>query len=196
MMLSLWRLRLAHTAMLLVLVPSSSVRTGDGSMTKVIQAVSVSSGQRPTPPDSQLAHFLSLAIATRVPRVGRLDSVYTREEEEYNRVRWLADFKVIGVALRGDSALATAVITTVADQVDRGRGWVATPRIETDTAHWQMARSRDGERRWLVCGDAVEGFGVLMVGREVRWRPATASARTARAAVDSIRRARGLTIVR
>ncbi|MEP6992218.1 MAG: hypothetical protein ABJA80_14900 [bacterium] len=150
------------------------------------------------PPDSQFARFLSLAIATRAPRVGKFSDVYEcRDSEALKDVRWLADYRILSVHTTGDSAVATAQVTTVARQHDGATGWVADAGIRVDTARWRMRNVAAGAtKRWKVCGDAMEHFGVFMLGRTVRWAPAGSSAATAKAAVDSIRRARGLALAR
>jgi hypothetical protein len=149
-------------------------------------------------PYRQFAKFLSLAVATRTPYVSMVDSVYTSGEmgidERYREMRWVAAYQVLAVRREGKLAKAVAVITSVARQTDTGHGYVARYGIRDDTAHWVLVRSADARGRWVVIGDAAEGFGVFHIGRDVRWL--TGSRATALAAVDSIRRARGLPVVR
>lgn len=141
--------------------------------------------------------FLQLAVATNTLRIGRYDSVYTCPEDElYEDVRWVADSRVLDINVRGDTANVSAVLTTAAQQVqeDVGTDYVATVRIREDTGHWRMVRT--GGAGWKVCGDSREGFGVWMIGRTIHWRPVGASRLTAHSVIDSIRRARGLPIMR
>ena len=163
-------------------------------------------------PDSQFARFLSLALATRMVRAGMFDSVYTREgrvptsgeiedvsgpcPEDYQEARWLADYRVLSVIAVGDSAEATAEITTVAREMENGAERRATLDVRQDTAHWRLVRSDLTEGRWKVCGDAREGFGLFLASpTHVRWSN-KGTAEKARAAIDSIRRARGLPLAR
>ena len=170
-----------------------------------------SSAQLPTKPSSkatvdttsaqyrQFDRFLSLSVATRKPHVGMVDSVYTPGtqlgvDEQYKDMRWLAAHRILSVVTAGDTARAAAILTTTARQIDMGDYYCARYGIRDDTAHWVLVRSRDTRGRWMVNGDAAEGFSVLPLGRDIRW--GMGSRRKALAAVDSIRRARGLPLIR
>lgn len=152
----------------------------------------------PTPPDSQLARFLRLAVATWTrDENGIYDSVYTcREDEDFEDFRWIADFRILSMSTDGDTAQALTILTTVADQLAEGDGrYRALLRIAEDTAHWRLIRTATGP--WKVCGDTFrEHFNVFMAGRHVRWQPPGASAEKARALIDSIRQSRGLLLIR
>jgi hypothetical protein len=145
-------------------------------------------------PDSALKRFLSLAIATRGNR-SSINEVWTCDEQlGYDDARWIADYLVLTTTTRGDSAFGTATLTTVASQVDKGKGWVASLKTTEDTAHFVLLRDK-ANGKWRVCGDASEGFGVVMVGRDIQWQGGASPAK-AHAVIDSIRQARGLEIVR
>ena len=157
------------------------------------------SRRQEAPARSQLDRYLDLAIATRAQRVGMFDSVSTcRDEDPLREARWVADYRILSVSVRGDSAQGVAVLTTVARQVERDTSYAATLRIAEDTSHWTMIRTAgpDGKLAWMVCGEAREHYNVAMVGRSILWQPADASAERARATIDSIRRARGKPILR
>lgn len=170
-------------------------------------------------PESVFTRFLDLSVATRQPRPGRLDSVYTAGMqfnydsnyaytrcEQSTDARWMADYRVLRVVTTGDSAVASVELVTVAHEtehgvvgVDAGVYHEATLRLKTDTGHWELLRSaRETGGVWKVCGDAREGFSLFPAGRvgAVRWLPPGASADKARAAIDSIRKSRGLPIIR
>lgn len=152
-----------------------------------------------SPAYQQFSRFLSLAVATRVPHEGRTDSVYASGaepgiDEHDTDMRWVAASRILSVSTAGDSARATAVITEVAQQITDHDIYRASFGIRDDTAHWRLVRDADSNGRWLVKGDAEEGFGVFHVGRDIRW--VVGSRAMALAAVDSIRRARGLPLVR
>lgn len=164
----------------------------------------------PASADSQFARFLSLSIATRFPYAGIFDLIGTVKDhspaveggdvsglcldpEDYDERRWLADFRVLSVAVDGDSGEASAAITTVARQ-QIGEYWISTFAIEEDTAHWKMIRAPETGGQWKVCGGAAEGFELYASERPAQWL--NGSDTTARAAIDSIRRARGLPLVR
>jgi hypothetical protein len=178
-------------------VMSCSVGGRNGTATSDSAAGTVASQAEA---ESQLARFLSLSIITRAPKLGQYDSVYTcRDFETYSDSRWVADYRILAVRQQNDSlAEASAVLTTVARLVDRnGNGdYRATVRVAADTGHWRMLRSPETGRRWMVCGDAREGFTPIKLGRDITWNPAGASAEKARALADSVRKARGLPIIR
>jgi len=162
--------------------------------------------------ESQFDRFLSLSIATREKNAVSAESVYTEGgikvggdvapclagDETVNR--WLADYHVLSVSLRGDTAIASAAITTAVreDEEPDGRSFVATPLIQEDTARWMLVRGADTHGKWMVCGPGASAqglFGLFKVGRTIRWANG-GSARNATATIDSIRRARGLPVVR
>jgi hypothetical protein len=87
-----------------------------------------------------------------------------------------------------------ALITSVARQTNENDVWTASTEIREDTVHWALIRNTDTQGRWMVNGDAAEGFGLFHIGRDVRW--VRGSRVQALAAIDSIRRARGLEVLR
>lgn len=144
----------------------------------------------------QFSRFLDASVATvrQGPELFK-DLQACLPDEMPDRVLWLADSRVISLAVHGDSALARAEFTTVAEQVGSTssyHGWTATQRVRTDTGTWKLVRVRDGGTtpRWMVCGASVEGDDFARLGREITWQPAGASERSAHALIDSIRSAR------
>jgi hypothetical protein len=89
--------------------------------------------------------------------------------------------------LRGDTVVARAMVTTVAEQdVDRrseGR-FVARQRVRTDLLEWDVVPTDAG---WAVCNGL--RFGYRGADSLTRWMPEGASLATARALADSIARA-------
>ncbi len=145
---------------------------------------------------SQFDRFLSTAIASRVQKIGMYESLYTCTDREMaDNVKWLADYKVLAVDTAAGNAVVTARVTVVANQVLDHDFWSVRPTIEEFDAHWRMERDAETAGRWMVCGDAVEQFGVFLIGRDVRWPPGT-SAKAVIATIDSLRQARGLPIAR
>ena len=184
--------RIAIAAVLLITVTAPCAQSQGSSRLK---SVSPADPDTTTLPYAQFEKFLSLAIPTRAPRLGIFDSVYTcREEENYADMRWVADSRILSVSVTGDSGRAAAVLTVVARQKDDGPGWKATFGIREDTAHWALKRDTEADGRWKVCGDSFEQFGVFRIGRDVQWLRGDRT--KALAAVDSIRRVRGLPVVR
>lgn len=149
--------------------------------------------------EEQFRKFLSLAIVTRAKSDALYDSVFTcRDFQSYQDSRWIADYRVLSVAQRSDTlADVAAVLTTVARLVNPGDDrYRATMRVAEDTAHWMMLRTPATHQLWMVCGDAREGFSTFIEGRDVSWSPPGASRDRAFALADSVRRARGLSLVR
>lgn len=168
---------------------------------------------------AQVTSLLSLEVATRVPHLGMLDSVYITDtgdsnaasSEIYDHVRWLADGRVLGVDSASDSTrMVKAVITTVADVVEgdtEDRDGVATStfratlKTQEDTVYFLVVRGSYSRNKWMVLGSPRlgpegNGFGFNTGLKNVRWAPVGASPERARSIVDSIRQARGLPLVK
>jgi hypothetical protein len=99
----------------------------------------------------------------------------------------LARFALLEPSFRGDTIIGRAVVTTVAEQdVDRIHPgyFVARQRVRSDTLEWDVLRGDSGE--WVVCNGL--HFGLTAPDSLTTWRPAGASAVTARALADSIGR--------
>ena len=156
----------------------------------------------------QFASFLDYAVATRVPHVGMVDSLYSRGSfdelgiaEQDNDMRWLAASRILWVRTVSDTGQAMAVITTVARQTPESEegSYAVQFGIRDDTANWKLVRDAD-DGRWKVDGDGwIRGssrgqFTVLSLGRDLHW--VAGSREQALATVDSIRLARGLELVR
>jgi hypothetical protein len=145
--------------------------------------------------ESQFKRYLRLGVATHRP--ADLSDLLTCDDQFlYEDIRWVADSRVLSVAVRGDSAFASAVFTVVARQVESGKEWVATLGIRTDTGRFVLVKNAETQGRWRVCGESAEKFGITMVGVDIRWLPTGASAAKARQIVDSIRTSRGLELIR
>ena len=99
----------------------------------------------------------------------------------------LARFELLEPSFRGDTIVGRAVVTTVAEQdVDRIHPgyFVARQRVRSDTLEWDVLRGDSGE--WVVCNGL--HFGLTAPDSLTTWRPAGASAATARMLADSIGR--------
>ena len=99
----------------------------------------------------------------------------------------LARFQLLEPSFRGDTIVGRAVVTTVADQdVDRIHPgyFVARLRVRSDTLEWDVLRGASDE--WVVCNGL--HFGLTAPDSLTAWRPAGASASSARALADSIGR--------
>ena len=99
----------------------------------------------------------------------------------------LARFELLEPSFRSDTIVGRAVVTTVADQdVDRIHPgyFVARLRVRSDTLEWDVLRSDSGA--WVVCNGL--HFGLTAPDSLTAWRPAGASAASARALADSIGR--------
>jgi hypothetical protein len=99
----------------------------------------------------------------------------------------LARFRLLEPSSRGDTVVGRAVVTTVADQ-DNDRihpgYFVARLRVRSDTLEWDVLRTESGD--WVVCNGL--RFGLTAPDSLTAWRPAGASAATARALADSLGR--------
>lgn len=151
-----------------------------------------------TAADSQLGRFLNVAIASRRQQKGMWDSVYTcvgPDREDWQRVRWIADYRIKSTTPERDSIKGEVALTYVAEQSDEGfAGWMGRVGVREVVGHFTLVRdSTDGA--WKVCGETDQKYGVRMMSRVTPWAPG-GSAERARALVDSVRQARGLAIVR
>ena len=99
----------------------------------------------------------------------------------------LARFELLDPSFRGDTIVGRAVVTTVADQdVDRIHPgyFIARLRVRSDTLEWDVFRGDSGA--WVVCNGL--HFGLTAPDSLTAWRPAGASAASARILADSIAR--------
>jgi hypothetical protein len=148
----------------------------------------------------QLRRFLDLAVASRKPVIGMWTPVFTCNDPDHeDRVRalWIADSKILSIRPKGDSMKAVVLLTSVVDEADHGFfGWQKILRVQDDTAHFTLARDSADGGTWKVCGEALEHFGIRILGSDATWFPKGASQAAAIATTDSIRKARGLSIVR
>lgn len=102
----------------------------------------------------------------------------------------LARFELLEPTFRADTIVGRAVVTTVADQdIDRIHPgyFVARLRVRSDTLEWDVLRGSSGE--WVVCNGL--HFGLTAPDSLTAWRPAGASAASARAVAESIGRMGG-----
>jgi hypothetical protein len=163
--------------------------------------------------DSALTHFLSLSIATRSGHLRILDSVWVTDSVpgSWERGYWLADWRILSTILHADSGQGTVAITTSVFEgedeaaTSRDMGLVGTIGVREDTAVWRLVRAPGSSNGWKVLGDgewlrrsrdSMYGVVHLDVVPIQLWRPAGATSETARRAVDSLRQARGLRVVR
>jgi hypothetical protein len=196
--------------MLTIVACTGDVRSADRAH-RAVHASVRTRGTAEGEPESQLTRFLSLSVATREKNLVYVDSVYTdgdirvggdvapclAGDETVNR--WLAASHVLSVTVQGDRADATAAITTAAREVEEpdGESFVVNPQIQEDTARWRLLKSGTSGK-WMVCGPGShpkEIFGLFKVGRTIKW-PNGGSQESVMSTIDSIRRARGLPVLR
>jgi len=97
----------------------------------------------------------------------------------------LARYVLLPGSLRADTIVGRALVTTVAEQdADRQHPgyFVARVRIRSDTLEWDLLRNESGF--WMVCNGL--RFGLTAPDSLTSWRPAGASAASARALADSL----------
>ncbi|MES2522975.1 MAG: hypothetical protein V4617_09780 [Gemmatimonadota bacterium] len=100
----------------------------------------------------------------------------------------LADYDVMESALRGDTVVARATVTTVAEQdIDRRTQdrFIARQRVRSDLLEWDVIPTDAG---WMVCNGI--RFGYRGADSLTRWTPEGASINTARLLADSVRKSR------
>lgn len=161
-----------------------------------VSGIAVGAIDSTTPAYRQFDRFLSQTLATRRPRMGYVDSLYTcGDEEGFEERRWIAAYRILQLTTRGDTGRVVVALTSVARQLqETDSRYGARTGILEDTASWRLVRNEETGGRWMTCGDSDQGFNTMAIGRSVRWRKG--SAKRAVALADSIRKARGLPIVR
>lgn len=209
---------LAHGAVVLFTTLVLACRGGDAARAGTGEAGIP--GDKPAAaertPAQALESFLALSIVTRRPTLRSMDSVFAvswgeSDSSDVNETlvdnwedtRWLADYRILRVApdtvIEGNF-IGTVAITTVAAVVGEvtpvGRA-TATFGIQEDTVRWRLAKGPLSQGQWKVIGATqTDLLGLGMGPAIVEWKPRGASLEKAFAAVDSIRTARGLPIVR
>jgi hypothetical protein len=146
-----------------------------------------------TPPDSAtmreaaraLAAFLEASREGSATRsaLPRLTSCPTGDAPAPGPM--LAAYEVLPAAMRGDTVVGRAVVTTVAEQdVDRQHPgyFIARLRVRRDTLEWDVLRVESGD--WVVCNGL--RFGLTAPDSLTTWRPSGAAAASARALADSL----------
>lgn len=103
---------------------------------------------------------------------------------------WLADATILGSSMRGDTAVVTASVVTVASEVadTTADGRVVGLGVVHDTATWRLVMQQP-VGRWMVCGISLEGIEFTDAGdsTRIRWKRAGESLSRARFLVDSVR---------
>lgn len=144
--------------------------------------------------EQRLAAYLEVSLVSAPATHIELDTLMACVPENMSDpIFSLADYRVLSSRQRGDTADATAVVTTVAEETGDMKAAdrrVATERVKQDTLHWTMVR--DAKGRWGACGRSKEGydFGSYGTDANTRWQPPGASRKTMLALADSIRRHR------
>jgi hypothetical protein len=197
---------------LLIAACTGDVRSGEQTRTSLDAAGATTGVNAEAEPEAQFSRFLSLSIATRERNLVYTDSVYTDGDIQVagdvapclagdeTVSRWLADFHVLSMRTHGDSAEATAAITSAAREVEEpdAESFVVIPQIQEDTATWKLLNTSGTNDKWMVCGpgsDRKEIFGLSKVGRTIKW-PNGGSQQSVMKTIDSVRRSRGLPIAR
>jgi hypothetical protein len=157
-------------------------------------------GVNPVLPESTLSYFLSVTVPTRQPNTVMLDSIYgCSDTENLDHVLWLADWHMDSSTALGDSMLVYFRATSVARLRAANGGYRAVMGIEEIPI---VARLDRVGQRWTVCVNfrdwrhPADDFFIGGPFPNIRWQPAGANIQQVFAAIDSIRRARGLAIIR
>lgn len=121
------------------------------------------------------------------PSAGDLDSLTDCGDgggAAYFPALMLATWSLEPFQMRGDTVIARALVTTVAEQdVDRrSGGFTARQRIRSDLLEWDVYQTDEG--RWVVCNGM--RFGYAGADSLTVWRPDSTSYLTARALADSL----------
>jgi hypothetical protein len=145
--------------------------------------------------EKRLEEYLEGAVFTQASSAP--EELVTCETADTYPLLALANHRVLGSAMHGDTALVRAEVTSVAtleQDPERADGFVVRGGVRTDTLHWGLLRESP-QGQWRICGYSRE-FVDFMVPRNledatVKWIPRDASWQTLTSAVDSLRRGGG-----
>lgn len=143
--------------------------------------------------EESVRRYLENAVYTRVPADEAGEEIC--ESAATYPLLALAQYRVLGSEMRGDTALVEAEVSSVAtlgqhpQVADR---YVVSQGMRRDTLHFALLRAGTTQR-WQICGYArefIDFFGPNdLEDSTVEWRPTGASWQTLRTAVDSVRSA-------
>lgn len=142
--------------------------------------------------EARLADFLKGAEESQV-KYAYAPYVACQPQGMSDKYLAIGTFRILGSRVAGDSALVSALVTSVAEETKDPQvydGYLATQRVRADSLHWMMTKDSLGQ--WGVCGYSREGFGVGMYGSDstIRWTPKGASFASIRSLAESISNAR------
>jgi hypothetical protein len=135
--------------------------------------------------------YLENAVYTRVPAEVAGEEIC--ESAATYPLLALAQYRVLGSEMRGDTALVEAEVSSVATLEQHPHAadrYVISQGGRTDTLHFALLRA-GATAGWRICGYArefIDFFGPHdLENSTVEWRPKGASWLTLRTAVDSVR---------
>ncbi|HEX8210555.1 MAG TPA: hypothetical protein VF584_10300 [Longimicrobium sp.] len=141
--------------------------------------------------EESVRRYLENAVYTRVPAEEAGEEIC--ESAATYPLLALAQYRVLGSEMRGDTALVEAEVSSVATLVQHPRvadRYVISRGVRTDTLHFALLRAGTTPG-WQICGYArefIDFFGPNdLDDSTVEWRPRGASWQTLRTAVDSMR---------
>ena len=151
-------------------------------------------------PESTLAYFLRMSVPTRKEDRTTVDSIYgCADTENLDHMVWLADWRIDSSIASHDTSLVYVNLTTVARFRGMTHGYMGSLAVEEIPAVISLDRKGAG---WLVCVNfralAQPGDPFVTGGPVpgIEWRTPGATTSGAFAMVDSIRRSRGLPLIR
>ncbi|HLL81431.1 MAG TPA: hypothetical protein VK420_02225 [Longimicrobium sp.] len=146
---------------------------------------------RVTAAEESVRRYLENAVYTRVRTHAGGEEIC--ESAATYPLLALARYRILGSEMRGDTALVEAEVSSVATLAQHpgiADRYVITQAVRTDTLHFPLLRAGPTSG-WRICGYArefIDFFGPNDVDDPaVEWRPAGASRRALKAAVDSLR---------
>ena len=154
----------------------------------------VDSSRGPTQAESTLARFLNAQLASSYDR-NKVTGLSLESCDPVGAVEpsfWLVDATVLSSIMRGDTALVSAAVVTIAAEVadTTMEGKVVSLGVRADTGTWRLVEAQAG-RGWMVCGISLEGMDFAPIGdsTQIRWARVGESLGRARFLADSVRRA-------
>ena len=138
---------------------------------------------------SSLSAFLLASLASS-PATETDSLMSCVPDGQTDRYVTLARFQLAQTILRDTTAVASAIVWTVAEEVGdphKAGRYVSTLRVRLDTLRFKMKKDLKAGT-WGVCGYPKEGFGFGHYGNDLNtgWTPTTASWRKAQELADSV----------
>jgi hypothetical protein len=165
-----------------------------GGQTRELGRASASSQADTTGVGSQFTRFLTAALETTPARPDLFKDLQAcLPDAPATASLWVGDFRIEPFEKHGDTLVARAQVTSVAEQKEDSATtprFVVYARVKSEMLHWPMVLD-SVSRTWKVCGFSEEGYdlGGYGLSTNTRFVPDNETRQSLLARVDSLRKA-------